>query len=227
MNERELAKFHLLDTGVGAAVVPTTVQLDLVEPDSPPTEPVIGMLGSMCYPPNVHAVNWFGQHVWPLLQEHLPAARWLIVGRDPARSVRRWGQLARVEVTGYVPDVRPYLAAMRVFANPVRGDIGVQSKLLVALAAGRPAVVTSDAAAGLMCPGVAPFLIANSPRDFAAALVRLAIDHGLWLRMSHSAREMVEAHYTPQRQVEVVERLLAGGGAPLSRGGRRKELTSA
>ena len=228
VNERERKKFAGLFPDVTAAVVPTTVDLSEFEPAPLAADPVVGTLGAMSYPPNVHAVNWFGRFVWPLVKARQPDARWLIVGRDPVRSVRNWGRLPGVEVTGHVPDVRPYLAAMRAFADPVRGDIGVQSKLLVAMATGRPAVVTSDVAAGLTCTGAPPCLVANSPRDFAAAVVRLLNDEELCRRLGGRARELMEARYAAGRQLEMLERLLAGEPAG---GGRRRrraeELTPA
>jgi sugar transferase (PEP-CTERM/EpsH1 system associated) len=225
VNERERRKISLLLPGVRVEVVPTTVEPARREPWPAPPEPVIGMLGSMSYPPNVHAVNWFGRLVWPLVKRWLPQARWLIVGRDPIRSVRAWGRLAEVEVSGRVPDVRPYLERMRVFVNPVRGDLGLQSKLLVAMACGRPAVTTSSAVAGLKYTGSPPCLVANSPRDFAAAVVRLVVDNELWQRLSRRAFQVVESGYTPQRQVEALELLLAESVDRRGRRGHRRELT--
>jgi sugar transferase (PEP-CTERM/EpsH1 system associated) len=227
VNERERKKLRALVPDVRVEVVPTTVDLHQYECRPAPSEPVIGMLGSMCYPPNVLAVNWFGRFVWPLVKRRLPQARWLIVGRQPVRSVRNWASLPGVEVTGRVPDVRPYLEQMRVFVNPVHGDIGVQSKLLVALASGRPAVTTSDAAAGLQYNPPAPCLVANSPPDFAAATVRLALDTQLWHRLSQRGREVIELNYTSQRQVNLLEQLLAvRTPRPVCRD-RRRELIPA
>jgi len=227
VNERERKKLRLLAPQAVVEVVSTPVE---VAPDGngpPPTAPVIGMLGSMCYAPNVLAVDWFGRFVWPLVQRRLPEARWLIVGRDPVRSVRKWGRLPGVTVTGRVPDVRPYLAQMRVFVDPVRGDIGVQTKLLVALASGRPAVTTSDAVAGLTYSGPPPCLVANTPADFASATVRLALDAQLWRRLSQRGLEVIEQRYASHRQVKVFEQLLTAGRPAAVRRGSGRELVTA
>jgi sugar transferase (PEP-CTERM/EpsH1 system associated) len=214
VNERERRK---LATAVPAAltdVVPTTVTPSgSALPDAAlatPPSPIIGMVGSMFYPPNVRAVNWFGRNVWPLVRARLPRARWLIVGSRPTRSVRRWRHQPGVEVTGYVPDVQPYLAQMRVFVNPVVGNLGVQSKVVVAMAAGRACVVTSDTAAGLTYNGPAPLLIADQPDEFAAAVVRIATDAELWQSLSRRARTVAHASYRAETQVDCVERWLAG-----------------
>ncbi len=215
VNERERRKLATAVPATLTDVVPTTVTAsDFTLPEGAlaelPPSPIIGMVGSMFYPPNVRAVNWFGRNVWPLVRARLPQARWLIVGSRPTRGVRRWRRQPGVEVTGYVQDVQPYLRQMRVFVNPVVGDLGVQSKVVVALAAGRACVVTSDTAAGLTYNGPAPFLIADQPDEFAAAVVRIATDAQLWQSLSRRAQAVAYANYRAETQVGRVERWLAG-----------------
>lgn len=178
-----------------------------------PPAPVVGMLGSMSYAPNVRAVNWFGRYVWPPVKAKLPDARWLIVGRRPARSVRRWARRPDVVVTGFVEDVRPQLAVMRVFACAPREQIGVQTKLIEALAAGRPAVVTPQAAAGIDYDDPPPFAIAGSPAEFADAVVRLLRDDAQARALARRARTVARENYDRADQVRRIECLLAGGTA--------------
>ena len=194
-------------------MLPTTIDLDEYPPSPLPgagPAPVVGMVGSMFYPPNVRAVNWFGRYVWPLVRAQVPRARWLIVGSRPVRSVRRWGRCPDVTVTGYVADVRPYLASMRVFVDAVDGDIGVQSKVIVALAAGRACVVTPDCAAGLDHGDPPPFLTAVSPAAFAEAVVRLLRDDAQAQALAARARAVAAAHYSTQSQMTRLENWLTG-----------------
>lgn len=200
VNERERRKLRRRSPAAAAAarVLPTLVDLRELRGEllaTLPDEPVLGMVGSMFYPPNVRAANWFGAHVWPRIRAAIPAARWLIVGARPAASVRRWARDPQVVVTGYVDDVRPYLAAMRVFVNPVQGDIGVQSKLLVAMGAGRACVVSPAAAAGIEHDDPPPFVIAGCPEAFAEAVVRLLRDGAAARALAARARAQIERDY--------------------------------
>ncbi len=174
-----------------------------------PAEPVIGFVGSLGYPPNVRAVNWFGTRVWPLIRDQLPQARWLIVGRQPTRSVRRWARQAGVTVTGLVDDVRPYLHSMRVFICPAQEQIGVQTKLIQALAAARPAVVTPQAAAGMEFDDPPPFLIAGTPIRFADAVLRLLRDQAAARKLAARALSVAHANYDAQEQMERLEAWLS------------------
>ncbi len=173
-------------------------------------QPVVSMLGSMSYPPNVRAVNWFGRHVWPRIKRTVPEACWLIVGRDPVRSVRRWGRKPGVTVTGFVEDVQSYLRATRVFVCPAREQIGVQTKLIEALAAGRAAVVTPHAAGGIEYDDPPPFLVAGSPDEFATAVVRLLRDDAVVRVLGARARAVACANYAAADQYGRVERWLSG-----------------
>jgi sugar transferase (PEP-CTERM/EpsH1 system associated) len=213
VNQREKHKLLTALPGTPCAVVHTGLELaDYPEPDasSQPAEPVFGFVGSLHYSPNVDAVEWFGERVWPVILRLIPHARWWIVGRRPGRRVQRWSRRPGVMVAADVPDVRPYLSAMRVFVDPVGTELGVQTKLLMALAAGRPAVVRSATAAGLEYEEPAPFLVGDSPEEFAAAAVRLARDDRLWQQLSNRARATAAQFYGAARQVELIERYLAG-----------------
>jgi len=213
VNERERRKLDAAARPRASAVVRTGVDLSRYAPVASaalPRAPVVGFVGSMFYPPNVQAVEWFGRNVWPRVKRALPAARWLIVGNRPVRSVRRWGRMPGVTVTGFVEDVGAYLAQMRVFACAVHEEIGVQTKLIEALAAGRPAVVTPAVAAGIDYAGAPPFLIADSSGDFAEAVIRLLADEALASALSQQARAVAERNYRAEDQYALVERWLAG-----------------
>lgn len=198
VNAREQAKLHRLLPHAQADVVPTVVDLAEYADFATPTvsaEPIIGFAGALFYPPNVRAVQWFGRYVWPRVRAQCPTAQWWLIGQGPTRSVRQWARMPGVTVTGRVADVRPYLKRLRVVVNPVTAELGVQSKLVVALAAGRPAVVTPQAAAGLVYADPPPFVVAAGPEAFAAAVVRVLRDDTHAAALAQRARQTAEEQY--------------------------------
>lgn len=176
----------------------------------PSGEPVVGFVGSMSYAPNVRGVLWFARSVWPRIRRTVPDARLLIVGRNPTRAIRRLARHPNVQVTGFVADVRPYLARMRVFVCPMREQIGVQTKLVEALAAARPAVVTPPAADGVEYQDPPPFLVAASAHEFAHAVVALLRDPAQARACARRARATAEAYYDAADQMARLEQLLGG-----------------
>ena len=215
VNQREHDKLQAVADPRLSDVVHTCVELPAETrctntPRTPemPAEPIVGFVGSMFYPPNVQGVNWFGREAWPRIKKRVPAAKWWIVGQRPTFAVRRWDRLQDVRVTGTVPDVNSLLDRMRVFACPVRGDLGVQSKVLGALAAGKACVVTPDAAAGIDYDEP-PFLIAQDAEEFAEAVTRLFVDDDLARELGARGRQTIARRYRPETQLWRVERALA------------------
>ncbi|MCL1982821.1 MAG: TIGR03087 family PEP-CTERM/XrtA system glycosyltransferase [Clostridiales bacterium] len=126
----------------------------------------IVFVGVMDYPPNAEAVVFFSRHVWSAIREVYPDARFTIVGARPAKSVLGLASIPGIEVTGYVPDVRPYLAVATVSIAPLGTARGVQNKILEAMAAGVPVLTTPDVAKGL--PDGAEALVFTAERSVEA-----------------------------------------------------------
>jgi glycosyltransferase involved in cell wall biosynthesis len=128
--------------------------------------------GAMHYPPNVDAALVLIDRVLPLVRRQIPGACLDIVGRDPASSLLALATRPGVRVTGYVPDVRPYLDAASVFAAPLRFGAGIQNKLLEALAMELPVVASTLAIEGLRVGEAAPpAVVADDPVAMANAIV--------------------------------------------------------
>lgn len=176
-----------------------------------PSERRVGMVGSMSYPPNIRAALWFAAEVWPRVLAQAPDARWMIIGRDPTRAIRALARLTGVTVTGLVPELAPLLRSLRVFVVPVRDDLGVQTKLIEALAHGRPAVCTRETAGGMDWRGTAPFLIADDAPTFARQVLRILSDDPLAHTLSRAALATAAEFYDVRRQAAEIEQLLHRG----------------
>ena len=98
--------------------------------------------GDMSYFPNREGVTYFVRDVLPLVRRQIPDIRFLVVGRNPGRQVEALQSEPGVEVTGFVPDVRPFLARASVAVAPLTIAAGVQNKILEAMSSGLPVVAT-------------------------------------------------------------------------------------
>ena len=135
--------------------------------------PTVIFTGDMGYFPNQEGAIFFAREVLPIVHRTLPNARFLIVGRRPDRRVEELRHLRNVEVTGSVPDVRPWLARASVAVAPLRIAAGIQTKILEAMAAGLPVVATSRAVQGLTASVAEMILTADAPEQLAAHVVNL------------------------------------------------------
>jgi sugar transferase (PEP-CTERM/EpsH1 system associated) len=151
--------------------------------------------GTMDYWPNVDAVAWFADAIWPRVYAADPTSRFVIVGANPAPQVRDLAKRDGITVTGRVPDVRPYLAHAAVAVAPLRVAQGVQNKVLEAMSMARPLVATPQALEGIDVEPGRDLAVESAVEDFAAAVTRFLArqqDDGL----GASNRTFVKRHYS-------------------------------
>jgi glycosyltransferase involved in cell wall biosynthesis len=194
------------------SVLPICVDPEAQQPvaragNGPPT---ILHLGTMFWPPNVSGVLWFAREVLPRVHEALPEARFVVVGKGPPPEVTRLARDPRIEVTGYVADPAPYLAASDVFVVPLHAAGGMRVKILDAWLWGVPIVSTPIGAEGIECRDGENLLIAETPPAFAAAVVRLLTDGALNGRLRAAGRRWAEAHYGWREVYSRVDNVYAG-----------------
>ncbi len=162
----------------------------------PPTGCQIVFTGAMNYYPNINAVLFFAERVWPLVRQQVPTATWVIVGREPPPEVRRLASLPGVTVTGTVPDVRPYLEASAVAIVPLQIGSGTRLKILEAFAMRKAVVSTSLGCEGLSVTSGTHLLLADHPVEFAQKVGLLLQDADLRTRLGQAARTLVEQCYS-------------------------------
>lgn len=172
---REQASLVALAPSADIRVIPNGVALEEFHPpDGPSMEPRVTFCGVMNYAPNEAAALWLGREVWPLVHRSRPDARLVLVGATPTPAVRRLADTDRgIEVTGTVPDVRPQLWRSAMAVAPLQVARGVQNKVLEALAAGLPCVVTSAVQAGLPLGVLGGCTAVDDADGFANAILQV------------------------------------------------------
>jgi polysaccharide biosynthesis protein PslH len=151
--------------------------------------------GKMDYRPNVDAVLWFVDAIWPLVKAARPQARFYIVGQKPHPRLDALRALPDVVLTGWVEDVQPYLRGASLYVAPLRMGSGTRLKLLEAMASGVAVVATSVAASGMQPKPIQAMRIANEAEAISTALIELLQHPDQRTRLADHAREYVKTHY--------------------------------
>jgi sugar transferase (PEP-CTERM/EpsH1 system associated) len=191
--------------------VPNGVATDYFDPAVESSSPypdnvqAVVFTGMMDYWANVDAVTWFAKEVFPAIRANHPESEFWIVGGAPTNDVQELGQLEGVQVTGRVPDVRPYLKHSACVVAPLRIARGIQNKVLEALAMGRHVVCTTQAATGIGdAQSPPPVNVADEADEFARD-VSVALRNGADATSSSRAREYAVQHYGWGRALELFE----------------------
>jgi sugar transferase (PEP-CTERM/EpsH1 system associated) len=172
--------------------------------------PTVGFVGVMDYRPNVDAMQWFVSQCWPMIRRTVPEAEFRIIGRSPTWRVRRLASVPGVHVVGGVEDVTAELRRIDVSVAPMRIARGIQNKVLEAMAASRPVVLTSIAAQGISARHDEEFLVANRPKKFAQSVGRLLFDPADRRRLGHAARRFVAVHHCWEETLRRFELIVTG-----------------
>jgi sugar transferase (PEP-CTERM/EpsH1 system associated) len=196
--EREAQLLRQITDAVEVHVVPNGVDSSYFDSAVAPrdrTVPTAIFTGDMSYFPNQEAVTFFARRVLPLIRRSVEGTRFLIVGRNPDKKVLQLREIEGVEVTGFVPDVRTYLAKAHVAVAPFSMAAGIQNKILEAMAYGLPVVATSVTTRGLS-PEVGHLVaVGNSPEELSAATVALLRNPQLAAHKGLESRQRVSAVY--------------------------------
>ncbi len=183
--------------GAAPIVVPNAVDVDYFgQTHWQPIQDRLVFSGKMRYHANAHAAVEFCETVLPIIRRHRPAVSLDIVGASPPTSVQRLARLDGVAVTGYVHDIRPYLARASVAICPVVVAAGTQFKILEAMSAGVPVVAYRAAAESLSMQRSYDLLVAETPFEFAMAVIQILQDRDLSQRLHAEGKRRTRSDFT-------------------------------
>jgi sugar transferase (PEP-CTERM/EpsH1 system associated) len=185
-------------------VIPTGVDVDYFQPL--PAEEISQSLvftGSMDWLPNEDAIFHFADAILPLIQQQCPDVSLEVVGRSPSRKLQALAERERgIRLTGWVEDIRPFVARGSICIVPLRIGGGTRLKIFEAMAMAKAVVSTTVGAEGLPVRDGENIVLADTPGDFAASVISLLHDSNQRRRLGASARALVQEKYSWPRVAE-------------------------
>lgn len=164
-------------------------------------------VGGFRHPPNVDAVRWFVDEVWPNAHARLPDARFHCIGSDTPPDIEALAARPGVLVHGHVADIDPYMRGARIAVAPLRYGAGVKGKVNLSMAHGQPVVATACAVEGMHLRDGVDALVADDPAAFADAIVQLYEDEALWSKIARNGLDNVARHFSLDAARDTVRRV--------------------
>lgn len=183
----------------------TQVRRDKVKPNN------LLFVGNFLHQPNVDAAIFFCTEILQRIKEEVPDTTVTIVGNAPTDAVRMLAS-DTVTVTGWVPDVTPFLETCHVAVVPLRYGAGMKGKVGEAMAAGVPVVTTSIGVQGIDVVSGCQLVVADTPLDFARATIEVLKSDALASRLSTNAFQYMH-RFTPDNTWKDLFRSLAKASA--------------
>lgn len=181
--------------GATAVALPNGVDLERFRPaDSAPDARRLLFIGSFAHRPNVMAVEFFVNQVWPRLKD---VTLHIIAGaRHEQYAVEADLRQPGIELAGFVSDVRPAYRRATLVIAPLVASAGTNIKVLEAMAMGKAMVATAAGVNGLDLAAGEDFVLVKTADEMAGAIERLLSDEGERTRIELAARARVERDYS-------------------------------
>jgi glycosyltransferase involved in cell wall biosynthesis len=161
-------------------ILPNGIDFQYFKAEKIAKENVVLFTGNMNYPPNVEAALRLGKNIMPLVWKQFPAAKLLIAGAEPHRSLMQELRDPRIEITGWMDDIRDAYLAGKIFAAPMTMGSGMQNKILEALSMGLPVVCSDLAADAFESELKSELLVAQTDTEFAQTICQcLAVENDM------------------------------------------------
>lgn len=152
-------------------------------------------VGGFGHPPNVDAVEWLTQGIYPIIRARRPDIELHLIGDIP-EPTRASLQGNGIVVHGRVDDLSPWMNGSRISLAPLRYGAGVKGKVNMAMSHGLPVIATSMAAEGMWLRDGENALLADDTESFANAIFRLYDDRALWYRLSEGSLQNIREHFS-------------------------------
>lgn len=189
-------------------VVSNGVDLDYFQPQATARDArTLVFTGKMSYHANIAAADDLVNDIMPLVWAEQPETQLKIVGKDPAPVIQMLGQHPNITVTGFVPDMRPYLAEATIAISTVRYGVGIQNKVLEAMAMATPVVCSPQACSALQAQAGRDLLVGNDPASIARHILDLLESDQKRKDVGTAGRHYVERYQTWDSAATLLEQL--------------------
>lgn len=208
ISDVDAERLRQLNLHIKTTVVPAGVDTDYYRPMPGLEEPnTIVFVGSMDWRPNVDAVLWFCDDILPRIERQIQHVKFYIVGKNPPQRIQQLADGGKMIVTGFVEEVREYVAKSSVFIVPLQVGSGMRLKMLQAMAMSKAIVSTSIGAEGIKVTNGRDVLLADTVDDFVQGTIKLLMDAELRHHIGNNARKLVERYYSWNTVIDLTEQI--------------------
>ena len=153
-------------------------------------------IGKMSYEPNIVAVTYFATKIFPIVKLEFPNIKFIIVGANPDKRIKKLARIDGVRITGYVDSLETYFKESTIVVAPMLTGAGIQNKIIQAMSYGCCVATTTIGAEGLEINN-GEIGIFNSTEEWIKGLSELLKNRKQRVDMGKLARQYVIDKLSP------------------------------
>lgn len=164
-------------------------------------------MGNLGYPPNIEAIRFLTSEIMPLVKERRPDIKLLIAGIHPPRFIQQL-QSKNIDVIEKFEDISDSIAWSKIMLAPMQISIGLQNKILQAMAMKTPCIVSTLSNNAIQAPNKKAVIEANTPQEFTSSIIELLDNEVLASEIGQAGYDFVKMNYTWEKQNELLADLI-------------------
>ena len=172
-----------------------------------PSNNSIAFIGSFSHRPNVEALLFFINEIFPIILNSIPDAVFLVAGKGVPAEIQAKSN-KNIRFVGIVPDSYEFVSSTSLVVVPLKSGGGIKIKTLEALACGCPVVATSIGMEETGAKSGTHLLVADSREDFAKAVISILRDAELSVYLGANARELIQKKFSWDAKCASLQSLL-------------------
>lgn len=188
-------------------IIPNGVDFTLFYPKKKEKQYDLVFMGNLSYPPNIEAVLFLASEIMPLVVKQIPGIKLLIAGIHPPKSLQQL-QSATIDVIERFEDISDSIAISRIMLAPMKISIGLQNKILQAMAMQVPCIVSTLSNNAIQAPNKKAIIEANTPNEFSESIVMLLHDQKKAAAIAQAGYEFVKENYDWSKQNDLLTDLI-------------------
>ena len=188
-------------------IVPNGVDFDTFFPREQAKEYDLVFMGNLGYPPNIEAIHFLISRVLPLVIQKKPNIRLLLAGIDAPAHLKRI-KSPHITLIENFSNISDSMAISRILLAPMQISIGLQNKVLQAMAMKIPCIVSTQSNNAIQAPNNKALIEANTPGEFSQAILHLLDHDDIARKLAQEGYRFVKEHYSWEKQHELMNRYL-------------------
>ncbi len=195
--------------GVSVDVIPWIQEIENNAPENFKNRKGIIFIGGYAHRPNVDAVKWFHDEIFPKLMDKISDIKITFYGSNPPKEISDLNS-NNFRIAGFIEekDVKKIFDSAKIFVAPLRFGAGFKGKIAKSMSNGLPVVTTNIGAEGIGLIDGETALIADDANDFAKKIIKLYNDSDLWKKMSNNSIKHVEKNFSKENAREKTKQFL-------------------
>lgn len=188
-------------------IVPNGVDFESFYPQTKEKIYDILFMGNLGYPPNIDAIQFLSNEIIPLVKKYKPNIKLLVAGINAPKYIKKL-KSENIDIIEKFENISDSIAISKIMLAPMKISIGLQNKILQAMAMKTPCIVSTLSNNAINAPNNKAIIEANTAVEFSREIMELLNNEKKAFEIGQEGYRFVKEHYSWERQNDLFTKLI-------------------